>query len=121
MCASNPFATETTIGSGGRGLLMMTFVMKRSLTTVLKAVTSNRVVPEVHSAPASNDVLRSGFRSGFPWLICVRPPTMVVVKPVSIDASGGNERAPDGEVSAQVRDQLVLDPEAGIEDGERAV
>ena len=62
MCASSPFATETTIGSGGGGLLTTTLEMKRSFTTVRNSgdVESRRCA-EVHSAPTSNDVLRSGF------------------------------------------------------------
>ena len=60
-------------------------------------------------------------RSGLPWVICVRPPTIVVVKPVSIEASAGMNARPIGEVRAQILDQLVLDPEARVEHGERAL
>ena len=114
MCASSPFATDSTIGSGGGGLLTTTFEMKRSLTTVRKTVTSTRVAREVHSAPTSNDVLRSGFRSGLPWLICVRPPTIVVVKPVSISASAGMKARPNAKCARRSLTSSCLMPTLGL-------
>jgi hypothetical protein len=47
-------------------------------------------------------------------VICVRPPTTVVVNPVSIIAPPVIERPPDREVRPQAGDELVLHPEARL-------
>ncbi len=77
-------------------------------------MTSNRVVAEVHSAPTSNDVLRSGFRSGLPWLICVRPLMTVVVNPVSINASAGMNARPAVKCPRRPLTSSCLIPKLGL-------
>ena len=114
MCASRPLVTDTMIGSGAGGLLITTFEMNRSFTTVRNTVTSNRVVREVHSAPTSNDVLRSGSRSGLPCVICVRPPTIVVVKPVNMIASAGMNARPAAKCARRPLTSSCLSPTLGL-------
>ena len=120
MCASRPLATD----SDDRIRRRWTADHHVRDEAILDDGSEGRDVEasrrDVHSAPTSKDVLRSGFRSGLPWLICVRPPTMVVVYPVSISASAGMNAAPEREVRAQILRQLVLDADARIEDGEVA-
>ena len=120
MCASSPFATDSTIGSGGGGLLITTFEMNRSLTTVRKTVTS--------SACRARSPLRAGVegRAALGLQIGI---ALVDLRAPADDGRrvagqhqrfGRNERAPESEVRAQVPHKLVLDADARIEDAEVA-
>ena len=86
--------------------------MKRSLTTVRKAVTSNRVV---RRGPLGADVERRAalrLQVGIALADLRAPADDGRREPGQHRRLGGNERAPDGEVRAQALDQLVLDAEA---------
>ena len=108
MWASSPFCTETTIGPGGAGLLITTFEMNRSFTTVRNAVTSNRVV---RAGPLGADIERGaalGLQIGIA-LADLRPAARrsVVVKPVSMIASAGMKARPTAKCAAQPCDELA--------------
>ncbi len=64
--------------------------------------------------PTSKLTLRSGRRSGLPCVICVRPPTMLVLNPVSAAASAGTNARPAVACARSPAPMTCLKPTLGL-------